>query len=124
VITKMKRGKAAGLDGITAEHLQYSHPLLVCVLSKLFKGIVKLGHVPASFGQSYTVPLLKTGSSAYGKSVTVNDFRGISIRPVISKVFEHCILDIIVICLHLVIINLDSKTVWLCSSYLCFQMCD
>ena len=31
VITKMKRGKAAGLDGITAEHLQYSHPLLVCV---------------------------------------------------------------------------------------------
>ena len=28
VITKMKRGKAAGLDGITAEHLQYS----VCVI--------------------------------------------------------------------------------------------
>ena len=54
VIAKMKRGKAAGLDGITAEHLQYSHPLLVCVLSKLFNGVVKLGHVPASFGQSYT----------------------------------------------------------------------
>jgi len=93
VITKMKRGKAAGLDGITAEHLQYSHPLVACVLSKLFNGMVKLRHVPASFGQSYTVPLLKTGSSAYGKSVTVNDFRGISISLVISKIFEHCILD-------------------------------
>jgi len=91
VIAKMKRGKAAGLDGITAEHLQYSHPLVAYVLSKLFNGMVKLGHVPASFGQSYTVPLLKT--SAYGKSVTVNDFRGISISPVISKVLEHCILD-------------------------------
>ena len=87
VITKMKRGKAAGLDG----HLQYSHPLVACMLSKLFNGMVKLGHVPASFGQSYTVPLLKT--SAYGKSVTVNDFRGISISPVISKIFECCILD-------------------------------
>ena len=58
MITKMKRGKAAGLDGITAEHLQYSHPLVACVLSKLFNGMVKLRHVPASFGQSYTVPLL------------------------------------------------------------------
>jgi len=81
------------------------------VLSKLFNGMVKLRHVPVSFGQSYTVPLLKTGSSAYGKSVTVNDFRGISISPVISKIFEHSILDhySIVICLHLMIINLDSK---------------
>jgi len=28
VIYKMKRGKAAGLDGITTEHLLYSHALL------------------------------------------------------------------------------------------------
>ena len=61
----MKRGKAAGLDGITAEHLQHSHQLVACVLAKLFNGMVKLGHVPASFGQSYTVPLLKSGASAY-----------------------------------------------------------
>ena len=54
VIAKMKRGKAADLDGITAE--QYSHPLVACVLAKLFNGMVKLGHVPASFGQSYTIP--------------------------------------------------------------------
>ena len=60
----------AGLDSITAEHLQYSHPLVACVLAKLFNGMVKLGHVPASFGQSYAVPLLKSGASAYGKSVT------------------------------------------------------
>jgi len=58
VIAKMKRGKAAGLDGITAELLQHSHPLVACVLPKLFNGMVKLGHVPASFGQSYTISLL------------------------------------------------------------------
>ena len=96
------------------------------MLAKLFNGMVKLGHVPASFGQSYTVPLLKSGASAYGKSVTVNDFRGISISPVISKVFQHCILHhwiAIIICLHAVTINLGLKTVWVCSSYLCSQMC-
>ena len=28
-----------------------------------------------------------------GGSLTVDDFRGISISPVLSKIFEHCILD-------------------------------
>jgi len=36
VILKMKRGKAAGLDGITCEHLLFSHPLLPGILAKLF----------------------------------------------------------------------------------------
>lgn len=93
VIAKLKRGKAAGLDGITAEHLQYSHVMLFVVLAKLFNLMICISHVPASFGESYTVPLLKISNSAYSKSITVNDFRGISISPVISKVFEHCILD-------------------------------
>ena len=36
---------------------------------------------------------LKTTVNAYSKSVSVDDFRGISISSVMSKVFEHCILD-------------------------------
>jgi len=27
------------------------------------------------------------------KSMSCNDFRGIAISPIISKVFEHCVLD-------------------------------
>ena len=92
IIKKLKRGKAAGLDGVTAEHLQYSHPLLPCVLAKLFNFMIKLGYAPQSFGESYTVPILKGGISSHGKSVTVDDFRGITISPVLSKVLEHCIL--------------------------------
>ena len=80
------------MDGVTAEHLQYSHPLLPCVLAKLFNFMIKLGYVPHSFGESYTVPILKGGISSHGKSVTVDDFRGITISPVLSKVLEHCIL--------------------------------
>ena len=84
----MKSGKAAGLDGVTAEHLQYSHPLLPCVLAKLFNFMIKLGHVPHSFGESYTVPILKGGISSHGKSVTVDDFRGITIVTLLVTVFQ------------------------------------
>jgi len=31
----MKRGKAAGLDELTIEHVIYSHPVLFVILSKL-----------------------------------------------------------------------------------------
>ena len=51
------------------------------------------GHVPASFGMSFTVPVPKSNTSRYSKSLSVEDFRGISISPVLSKVFEHCLLD-------------------------------
>ena len=59
VIKNLKRGKAAGLDTLTAEHLQYAHYVLPCLLAKLFNLIILHGYVPDSWGQSYTVPLLK-----------------------------------------------------------------
>ena len=75
----------------TTEHLQNCHPMLSVVLSVLFNLMIHVGYVPDSFSRSYTVPILKD-SSGYGKTVSANDFRGISISPVISKVFEHFIL--------------------------------
>jgi len=92
-IAKMKRGKAAGLDGICVEHLLFSHPVLPCIFAKLFNLMITHSHVPDSFGMSYTVPILKANCNMYGKPLTVDDFRGISISPVLSKVLEHCILD-------------------------------
>jgi len=59
IIRNMKRGKASGLDGLTAEHLQHCHPCLPTLLSKLFNLMIDRGVVPDSFGMSYTVPLLK-----------------------------------------------------------------
>ena len=91
VIIDMKRGKAAGLDNLTVEHLQLCHSLLPCVLAKLFNWFVRTGYVPDQFGLSYTVPLLKTNNIC--KNLTVDNFRGISISPVLSKVFEHCIIS-------------------------------
>jgi hypothetical protein len=89
VISNLKRGKAAGLDNLTAEHLQNCHPLLPGVLAKLFNNFVQAGYVPEQFGRSFTVPLCKVKNAS--KHLTVDDFRGISISPVLSKVFEHCV---------------------------------
>jgi len=88
----MKRGKASGIDDLPVEHLLYSHQALLVVISKLFKLIFDCSYVPGRFKQSYIVPIPKI-RDCRTKAMTYDDFRGIAISPVISKVFEHCLLD-------------------------------
>jgi len=54
--------------------------------------MLRFGCVPDGFGLSYTVALPKSSNTA-NKPLSVNDFRGIFISPVVSKIFEKCILD-------------------------------
>ena len=75
------------MDNLSCEHLQYSHPMIIIILCKLFNLFVTHGCVPDSFGRSYTVPIPK--GNLYNRALTVDGFRGISISPVVSKVFEH-----------------------------------
>ena len=102
----IKVGKAAGLDSLTAEHLKYSHPALATVLAKLFNIMLIFGCLPFAFGRSYTVPLSK-GGHAIGKSLTVEDFRGISISPMLSKIFDIVYLIYMHLSLQPATINLD-----------------
>jgi len=44
----MKRGKAADIDVLTVEHLQYSHPVSAVLLCKFFKLIVSSHYIPAT----------------------------------------------------------------------------
>ena len=91
LIFSMKKGRASGLDELSCEHLMNCHPIVIVILSKLFNWFLKLGHVPLAFGTSYTVPVPKCDCRT--RSMSVDDFRGISISPVISKLFELAILD-------------------------------
>ena len=104
----LKDGKAAGLDSLTAEHLKYSHPALATVLAKLFNIMLIFGCLPSAIGRSYTVPLSK-GGHAIGKSLTVEDFRGISISPVLSKIFDIVYLIYMHLSLQPATTNLDLK---------------
>ena len=78
--------------GLSAEHLQYSHPSLCVILSKLFRMIMLCSIIPIGFTRSYIVPIPKP-KYLYSKPLTCDDFRGIAISSVLAKVFEHCILD-------------------------------
>jgi len=91
LIAKMDNGKAAGLDDLSCEHLKYCHPIAVVILCKLFNIFLLVEYLPRGFGLSYTVTIPKCDNRSRGLSV--DDFRGISNSPVVSKLFELCILD-------------------------------
>jgi len=48
--------------------------------------------IPAGFRYNYIVPIPKP-KECHSKALTCNDFRAIAISPILSKIFEHCILD-------------------------------
>ena len=90
---EIKRGKAAGLDELTIEHLVYSHPVLFAILAKLFNIIMFAGYLSYGFKLSYTVPLPKVDRSTVTSTNAVDNYRAISISPILSKIFERCILN-------------------------------
>jgi len=52
LLSKMKNGKAPGLDDLSCEHLKYSHPIIVKVLCKLFNIFILNGiRGPTEFGK-------------------------------------------------------------------------
>jgi len=59
----LKRGEAADLDNLTAEHLIHCHHILFVILFKLFNLILISGCVPTAFDYSYTVPICKLQDS-------------------------------------------------------------
>jgi Reverse transcriptase (RNA-dependent DNA polymerase) len=85
----LKRGKAAGVDNITPEHVTYSHPSLVWHLCRLFNLMTIHGYVPNQFGRGIIIPLVK---DKHGDLTNSNNYRAITISPVISKIFESCLL--------------------------------
>jgi len=88
-IKKLKTGKAAGIDSIEAEHLKFAHPQLTVLLCVLFNKMLTCGKVPELFCNGVTIPVPK---NKYGDLTDSKNYRGITLSPVISKVFEMCLL--------------------------------
>ena len=91
-IRKLKCGKAAGCDGLTAEHLLYAHPILSMLLSHLFDMMLKCNVVPTDFGKGIIIPLV---INLDGDKTSSDNYRGITLSPVISKVFELLIMNMV-----------------------------
>ena len=79
------------MDKLTSEHLQFSHPIVVSIMVKLFNLFMFTGHIPISFDASYIVPIVKCDGRT--RALSVDEFRGISICPVIFKLFAMAVLE-------------------------------
>jgi hypothetical protein len=89
---KLHTGKTPGIDKLQTEHLLNSHPMIYNILAKLFHFFMKCKHVPGAFGRGIMIPIPK--ESGHKGIMSVDQFRGITVSPVISKLLEHCLLMI------------------------------
>ena len=88
-IGNLKRHKAAYLDNISSEHLIYGGPQLTVHMTLLFNSMIHHCFVPNDFCNGVILPLLK---NKHGDASDVNMYRGITLSPVISKLFESVLL--------------------------------
>ena len=91
IICGLKTGRASGADGLTAEHLLHCHPSSHVLITYICNLMLLSGHVPAQFGLGVTFPIPKGKLGT--KTLTFEDFRGITVSPLISKLLEKCILE-------------------------------
>ena len=90
IVDTMKIGKSPGSDGLTIEHFKYAHPCVLLFIKYLFELMLGEGCVPDDFGKGVTVPIPKDKNKI--GSLSSDDFRAITINPIISKIFECCLL--------------------------------
>ena len=82
----LKKGKSADEDAVSAEHF-FNAPLsLFERLKNLFNMMLRHGFVPKQFCSGFILPIVK---DSQGNKADSGNYRGITISPIISKIFEH-----------------------------------
>jgi len=89
VVSQLKRNKAASLNGLTAEHILHSLPVVLSVITRLINLIVKYEYVPDAFGHNTTILLPKDSFSK--TQCDSGNYRGITVSPIIFKIFKLCL---------------------------------
>lgn len=87
-ISKLRSGKAPGLDGISLEMLRLGGGETTCWLKSLFNTIWATESVPKGWQSQLLVPLHKKGSRT-----TCDNYRGIALLSIPGKVFAKAILN-------------------------------
>lgn len=84
-----KIGKAAGVDGITYEHIQFGGETLNVLLAKLFSSMLKLSYAPTEMKRGVIITLFKGGNK---RKDDPDNYRAITLSSVIHKLFERILL--------------------------------
>jgi hypothetical protein len=86
-IFSLNEGKSKDADEISSEHFLYAPVSLVSRLVDLTNHMLRHSYVPNQFKLGVILPLVDTG----GDKTDLQNYRGITISPILSKIFEHVI---------------------------------
>ena len=88
----LKVTKATGLDDISAKYLKMSAPIICKPLTKILNLSIKTNSYPDMLKKAKVSPIFKKGSRA-----DINNYRTISVLPIINSIFErhisYCMTD-------------------------------
>jgi len=87
-LSKQKKGKAVGADGIAMEAFIFGGVRLAVHICFLFRLFIKYGYMPKPCMASVIVPLVKCKS---GDLSDINNYRAIALSTTVSKLFESAI---------------------------------
>ena len=97
-VSKLKKKKAPGPDGLLAEHLKAGEEAVVIWLMNILNATVGLESVPTVLKRGVVVPVYKGG----GKDpMKIDSYRGITLTSMVAKVLEFLLLQ----CLELVFLE-------------------
>ena len=85
-VFSLKTGKSMDDDGIGAEHFLNAPYNLFVALTELFNAMLRHSFTPKQFKLGTIVPILKDHQGDHGD---IGNYRGITISPILSKIFEH-----------------------------------
>ena len=89
-VGRLKRGKAAGPDGLMVEHLKAGGEGMVIWLLNVLNAVVELEAVPDILKRGVVVPVYKGG----GKDpLRVDSYRGVTLSSIVAKVPEFLCLN-------------------------------
>jgi hypothetical protein len=90
-LRKLNPSKAPGPDGLPTRVLKECASQLTQSITLLFNESLRSGIIPKSWKQANIVPLHKKGNKHHA-----NNYRPISLLPVISKILERCVFNKII----------------------------
>ena len=88
LLSKLCKSKATGLDTISARLLRECADLIADPMCSIFNQSVRSGIFPQEWKCAKVIPLFKEGNHS-----DLNNYRPISIVPIVAKVFERIIYD-------------------------------
>ena len=88
LLSKLSKTKATGLDKISSRLLRDCADFIASPLCAIFNQSITSGDFPDEWKLSKVIPLFKQGERS-----DLNNYRPISIVPIVAKVFERIIYD-------------------------------